>query len=232
MATGTLSPTIFTGLDNNGVPLNAGLLYTYSAGSTTPAATYTSVLLTPGSEHTNPIVLSSAGRAPGNEIFLSPGASYKFILKDSAGVTIWSADNISTVPASSANADVTGTAGEALLAGEVAYLSDGSGAKTAGLWWHADSANPYSSTLPQLAMVPAGISAGASGTFRLAGAMPGLSGLTIGSTYYVGTAGALTATLPHNGRAVGVADTTSSLILTPNPPAVETMNLIQLEAFL
>lgn len=232
MSTGTLSPTIFTGLDNNGVPLNAGLLYTYTAGTTTPLATFTTVTLTPGTEHTNPIVLTSAGRVPGNEIFLSPGASYKFVLKDSASVTIWTADNISTVPASSANADVIGVAGEALLAGEVAYLSDGSGAKTAGLWWHADSANPYSSTLPQLAMVPAGISSGASGTFRLAGAMPGLSGLTIGSTYYVGTAGALTATAPHNARAVGVADTTSSLIMTPNPPAIETMNLIQLEAFL
>ena len=28
--------------DNNGVPLNGGLIYTYDAGTTTPASTYTS----------------------------------------------------------------------------------------------------------------------------------------------------------------------------------------------
>jgi len=125
-----------------------------------------------------------------------------------------------------------GTAGETLLAGDVAYLSSGSGGKTAGLWYKADSANAYSSTLPVLAMVPAGITSGSSGTFRLAGAMPGLSALTLGATYYVGTTGALTATAPTNARVVGVADTTTSLIITPNPPASDTLNFLQIEAFL
>ena len=76
---------------NSGVPLAGGLLYTYNAGTTTPAATYTSNTgVTPNS---NPIVLDSAGRVI-EEIWLTTGSTYKFILKDSTFVQIWSKDNI------------------------------------------------------------------------------------------------------------------------------------------
>jgi hypothetical protein len=78
--------------DNNGVILSGGLIYTYAAGTTTPQATYTTS--TGNTAHTNPIVLDSAGRVPGGEIWLTMGLNYKFVLKTSAAVTIATFDNI------------------------------------------------------------------------------------------------------------------------------------------
>lgn len=85
--------------DNNGDPLSGGLLYTYVAGTTTPAATYTASVGMVA--NANPIVLDAAGRVP-EEIWLSDAHSYKFILTTSANVQIWVKDNISGV--SNANA--------------------------------------------------------------------------------------------------------------------------------
>lgn len=79
--------------DNNGVPLAGGLIYTYEAGTTTPQATYTTSAGTIA--HTNPIVLNSAGRVPGGEIWLL-FASYKFVLQTSAAVLIATYDNITS----------------------------------------------------------------------------------------------------------------------------------------
>lgn len=84
-----LSPYTFVQeFDNNGDPLNGGKLYTYSAGTTTPKATYTDN--TGSTANSNPIILDSSGRA---SIWLDSGA-YKFVLKDSADVTIETKDNI------------------------------------------------------------------------------------------------------------------------------------------
>lgn len=82
--------------DNNGVPLSGGKLYTYEAGTTTPEPTYTSS--SGNTTHTNPIVLDSAGRVPGSsEIWLTGGQPYKFLLKTSADVQLWSVDNVSGI---------------------------------------------------------------------------------------------------------------------------------------
>lgn len=89
--------------DNNGVILTGGKLYTYTAGTTTPAPSYTSS--SGATPHANPIVLDSAGRVPGGEIWLPAGSSYKFILETSAAVLIGTYDNISTVAAGVANLD-------------------------------------------------------------------------------------------------------------------------------
>jgi hypothetical protein len=81
----------FQFFDNNGAPLNAGKIYTYQAGSSTPMATYTSSSgLT---ANANPIILGTSGRPP-NDIWLSEGFFYKFILKDSSDVTIQTYDNL------------------------------------------------------------------------------------------------------------------------------------------
>ena len=77
--------------DNNGVPLNGGLLYTYQAGSSTPLTTYTDINGTIA--NANPVVLDASGRSA-TEIWLTYGYFYKFVLKDSAGVTIGTYDNI------------------------------------------------------------------------------------------------------------------------------------------
>jgi len=78
--------------DNNGKPLSGGKLFTYAAGSTTPAATFTSSLGI--TAHTNPIVLDAAGRVPGGEIWLTDGIIYKFVLQTSTNVLIATYDNI------------------------------------------------------------------------------------------------------------------------------------------
>ena len=81
----------FQFFDNNGAPLNAGKIYTYQAGSSTPLTTYTDNAGLVA--NTNPIILGTAGRPP-NEIWLTDGLFYKFILKDSADVTIQTYDNL------------------------------------------------------------------------------------------------------------------------------------------
>jgi hypothetical protein len=80
--------------DNNGNPLAGGLLYSYLAGTTTSAPTFTSI--SGNIQQSNPIVLDSSGRVPG-EIWLSGGVSYKFVLQTSDGVQIGSWDNISGI---------------------------------------------------------------------------------------------------------------------------------------
>ena len=84
--------------DNNGVILSGGKLYTYAAGTTTPQTTYTSS--SGVTAHTNPIILDSAGRVPGGEIWIT-SAAYKFVLKTSTDVLIATWDNVSGIGAAS-----------------------------------------------------------------------------------------------------------------------------------
>jgi len=77
---------------NSGVILSGGKLYTYAAGTTTPKTSYTSS--SGNTAHTNPIILDSAGRVPGGEIWLSI-SPYKFSLYTSTDVLIATYDNIS-----------------------------------------------------------------------------------------------------------------------------------------
>ncbi len=82
--------------DNSGQVLTGGLLYTYLAGTTTPAVTYTtSAGIT---AQPNPIVLDAAGRVPDSgEIWLTESVLYKFVLKDSNDVQIATWDNINGI---------------------------------------------------------------------------------------------------------------------------------------
>lgn len=77
-------------LDDNGVPLDGGLLYFYDTGTTTPKATYSDSALTIA--NANPVVLDSAGRVP--NIFASVDDEYRVVLKTSANVTVWTKDNV------------------------------------------------------------------------------------------------------------------------------------------
>jgi len=213
---GTYAPSpVFTGLDSNGDPVAAGLLFTYLAGTSTKVATYTDVDLS--SANTNPIVLDSAGRAT---IFLDQGVSYKFVLAPSTDTDpptspIWTRDNIQGVPASELLATITGTAGEALSANDCVYLSAGDGSRTAGRWYKADADNDYaSSTADAVGFAVAAIASGSSGDILLQGRLTNFSGLTAGTLYFISaTAGGITATAPTNYRGVGVADSTTSLVV-------------------
>lgn len=81
--------------DANGDPLNGGEIETYLAGSSTPAATYTDD--SGGTPHSNPIVLNSLGYPTAGPIWLTGGISYKFIIKNAAGSTLRTIDDISGV---------------------------------------------------------------------------------------------------------------------------------------
>lgn len=71
--------------DNNGNPLASGKIYTYITGTSTPKATYTNKGgLT---QHPNPIILDSAGRA---DIWLADDAEYRIIVKNSSDSQIGS----------------------------------------------------------------------------------------------------------------------------------------------
>jgi hypothetical protein len=168
---------------NNGLPLAGGKLFTYAAGTTTPLATYTSSSgVTP---HANPIILDSAGRVP-SEVWLTSSASYKFTLKTSANVEIWTKDNVPGI-ANSADlalyvlaADLDSTAagkGAALVAGvtTAANILDYGAASTT-------STSGFDSTAAILAAIATGRNvfvpplADPSAFYRVTAALPLLSG--------------------------------------------------------
>lgn len=78
--------------DDNGNPLAGGKIYTYLAGTTTNAATFTNAA--GNIAHSNPIVLDGAGRVPSGEIWLTDGISYKFVVEDSASALIGTFDDL------------------------------------------------------------------------------------------------------------------------------------------
>jgi hypothetical protein len=91
----SLSPFYGVGgqlFNNNGDPLAGGKIFTYLAGTTTNAATYTT---SAGNvAHTNPIILNGAGRVPSGEIWLLFNTAYKFVVTDSNDVLIGTFDNV------------------------------------------------------------------------------------------------------------------------------------------
>jgi hypothetical protein len=75
--------------DSTGAPLSGGTLSTFIAGTSTPLATYTD---SSGSIANNVVItLNTRGEAA---VWLDSTGIYKFVLKDAAGVLIWTADNI------------------------------------------------------------------------------------------------------------------------------------------
>lgn len=75
--------------DSNGVPLNAGTVTVYAAGTTTPLSLFSNSGLSVAA--TNPITLDSSGR---HDMTYIATASYKILVKNSAGTTIYTRDNI------------------------------------------------------------------------------------------------------------------------------------------
>ena len=93
-----LSPVFGAGVqlfDNSGRVLAGGKIYTYLAGTTTPAATYTTY--TAETPNANPMILDSGGR-PIQEIWLSTNVLYKFVVTDNLGNPVGiTFDNISGI---------------------------------------------------------------------------------------------------------------------------------------
>ena len=113
--------------NDNGDPLSGGLIYTYQAGTTTPAASYTSV--SGMTANSNPIQLDAVGRLS-NEVWLTAGASYKFVLKTSDGSTIGTYDDIAGINDFSALlAQLAASSGSSLIG----FIQAGAGAVATNL---------------------------------------------------------------------------------------------------
>ena len=126
MASVLLSPVGNSGIpffDNNGIPLNAGLVYTYQAGSSTLLTTYTTV--NGNIANSNPIVLNASGQMP-NEVWLQTGYSYKFVIQTSANVTIQTLDNVYPILQSAT------ASGATIPAGLIAIWSGSTGSIPSG----------------------------------------------------------------------------------------------------
>jgi hypothetical protein len=106
-------------LNSAGGPLVGGKVFTYEAGTTLPQVTYTSSDGT--TPNTNPVILDTNGEA---SIWLGENA-YKFILKNSNDVLVYSVDNLT-----SAAGQVSALAVE--LNAEIAAFSAPSGSSLVG----------------------------------------------------------------------------------------------------
>src|SRR3990167_5098492 len=133
-------------LDSNGDPLASGTLVFSDSGTSTVREVFsdTDLSVTAGST-----VTLNAGGFPtvsGSEVtlYLSPVA-YRVVVRNSAGTTVRTVDGVYALQAaSSVNLDIAdAVAGEALDANDCVYLSDGSGALTAGRWYVADADLSY-----------------------------------------------------------------------------------------
>lgn len=84
-----LTPPYLEFADSNGNPLSGGKIHTYVAGTTTPKPTYTTSA--GDTQHTNPVILDSAGR-----VVVFGTGSYKFVITDSNDNVIKTVDNVTT----------------------------------------------------------------------------------------------------------------------------------------
>lgn len=213
--------------DSSGNPVAGGKVFFYLTGTSTKTDTYSDAART--IPNTNPVILDSSGRA---DIFLAD-VVYDVVLATAAASDPPSggqiiADCLGLYQPSSANTaasiDISATAGENLAAGDSVYLSDGSGAKTAGRWYKTDADFTYASSASKKSgFAVSAISVGATGLVRTNGIVTGLAGLAAGTIYYASaTAGAITSVAPANALQVGVADSTTSLIIPGSIPDAST----------
>lgn len=108
-------------VDSAGFPCAGCKLFSYSAGTNSPLATYKDSALT---ANTNPVVLDASG---GAYVWTLAGP-YKFILVDALGATVWTVDNVPGLPtdatarasASAAQSTATSAATTAASAATVA----------------------------------------------------------------------------------------------------------------
>lgn len=119
-----------------------------------------------------------------------------------------------------------GILGENGTAGEVFYIDT-----VSGEYFKADSTDENKIIIAGVLQASAGI--GTEGNFVFIGDVTGLSGLTAGSKYYLGTSGALTTTVPSGARSIyiGLATGTDSLQVNVElfPPS-ERYSLVDISA--
>jgi len=105
---------------NTGSVLTGGKIYSYAAGTTTPAPTYTT---NAGNvAHPNPIILNAAGRVPTGQVWLDGNFLYKFVLTDANNVLIATYDNLSGLSTSGQAGYITATQAQTVVNISFTYL--------------------------------------------------------------------------------------------------------------
>lgn len=110
-------------LDNAANPGNGWKFYTYEAGTLTAKATYQDAAMTQA--NTNPVIANARG-----EVTMYGSGSYRIILKDASGSTIYDQDNVESpvsIAQSAAGSAVAALAGSSGAA-SVGFLQSGAGA--------------------------------------------------------------------------------------------------------
>lgn len=149
-----------------------------------------------------------------NQTSAGAGDAGKIPALNSAGTI-----DITMMPSGVAADVCTATATATLTAGQLVNVYNNAGTLSVR---PADNTNPASFAN---GYVLSGISNAASGTVYLGpGVITGLSGLTLGSSYFLGTVGAVTTTAPSSAgtivQPVGIALSTSSFEFNPSPTPV------------
>lgn len=108
---GTINLAFTQQFDMDGVPLSGGLLYFFTAGTTTPQSAFQDTGLT--IVHPNPIVLDASGRVP---MFYLADGFIKIRLTDKNGVTVIAADQLLVIGPSSGAGGSGGSAGDVTAA--------------------------------------------------------------------------------------------------------------------
>jgi hypothetical protein len=139
--TTTLSPLpILSFRDNNGNALVNGQLFTYQAGTQTPAPTYTDS--TGATQQSNPIILNARGEA---QVWIPPNTAYKYVLQDSFGNTIWTVDQIVNSQLITLYGGVDSGTANAYILNFVANFT--SYADGIGIYWVPSNSNTGPSTI-------------------------------------------------------------------------------------
>ena len=203
----------FQFFDNNGDPLAAGYLYTYEAGTTTAATTYTNPDMSGAHENANPITLDARGECV---LWLDPAQSYKFVLKDENAATVYTVDDISgAAPAST----YSGSAGSA----SVGFIQAGTGAVARTVQAKARerySVNDFGAALggavDETAYLQAAIDAAVSGSvIELGGGTLLFSSVTINKPLTIrgsGTKGTVLRTNSATANAISITTTSAVTI--------------------
>jgi len=108
---GTINLAFSQQFNMDGEPLSGGLLYFFTAGTTTPQSAFQDTGLT--ITHPNPIVLDASGRVP---MFYLADGFIKIRLTDKNGVTIIAADQLLVIGPSSGGGGGGGSAGDVTAA--------------------------------------------------------------------------------------------------------------------
>jgi hypothetical protein len=104
---------------SNGIPLVGGTLTTSISGTSTPSTTWQDLSQT--TANTNPITLDSRGECI---LFLDSAVTYRFVLKNAAGVVQWTQDSINSSNAAAVLTALAASSGSSL----VGFVQSGTGA--------------------------------------------------------------------------------------------------------